>query len=66
MMPHVSEMDVSRIDPEEVLVDAETVEPGDISMEIDESLLNGDYGKEDKVLVSIRSVSTINWLHIPR
>lgn len=64
-MPHVSEMDVSRIDPEEALVDAETVEPGDISMEIDESLLNGDYGKEDKVLVSIRSVSTQNQFHIP-
>ena len=54
MMPHVSEMDVSRIDPEEVLVDSETVEAGDISADIDESLLNTDYGGEDKVLVSIR------------
>ncbi|KAI9058464.1 kinesin-domain-containing protein [Trametes sanguinea] len=54
LMPHVSEMDVSRVDPEEALVDSETVEPGDISAEIDESLLNTDYGREDKVLVSIR------------
>ncbi|CAL1712669.1 unnamed protein product [Somion occarium] len=51
--PMYSEMDVSRIDPEEALVDFETVEPGDISGEIDESLLK-DYGAEDKVLVSIR------------
>ncbi|KAJ3008912.1 hypothetical protein NUW54_g2975 [Trametes sanguinea] len=47
-------MDVSRVDPEEALVDSETVEPGDISAEIDESLLKTDYGREDKVLVSIR------------
>ncbi|KAH9166098.1 kinesin-domain-containing protein [Lactarius sanguifluus] len=37
-----SEMDVSRVDPEDVLVDWETVEPGDIS------------GETTKVLVSIR------------
>ncbi|KAI0059583.1 kinesin-domain-containing protein [Artomyces pyxidatus] len=50
-----SEMDVSRVDPEEVLVDAETVEPGDVSMEEVESMLGAtSYGKEDKVLVSIR------------
>ncbi|KAI0667610.1 kinesin-domain-containing protein [Trametes maxima] len=54
LMPHVSEMDVSRIDPEEALVDSEMVEPGDISADIDESFLQSDYGKEDKVLVSIR------------
>lgn len=54
-MPHVSEMDVSRVDPEEALVDFETVtEAGDISADIDEELLRADYGKEDKVLVSIR------------
>ena len=49
----VSEMDVSRVDPEEALVDYSNVEPGDISGEIDESLLK-DYGNDDKVLVSIR------------
>ena len=55
LMPHVSEMDVSRVDPEEALVDFETVdEAGDISADIDEALLRADYGKEDKVLVSIR------------
>jgi centromeric protein E len=49
-------MDVSRVDPEEVLVDWETVEPADISGEVDENFLqaaskgNGD----DKVLVSVR------------
>ncbi|OCH88478.1 kinesin-domain-containing protein [Obba rivulosa] len=56
LQPSMSEMDVSRIDPEEALVDFQTVEPGDVSAEIDESTLealNG-YGKEDKVLVSIR------------
>ena len=47
-------MDVSRVDPEEALVDFETVE-GDISADIDEELLRG-YGQEDKVLVSIRYV----------
>ena len=51
-----SEMDVSRIDPEQVLVDAENVEI-DLSVEMDErevrSLL---YGQEDKVHVSVRYV----------
>ncbi|KAI8986071.1 kinesin-domain-containing protein [Trametes punicea] len=60
LMPHVSEMDVSRVDPEEALVDSEMVEPGDISADIDESLLNSEYGKEDKVLVSIRIRPTEN------
>ena len=49
-----SEMDVSRIDPEQVLIDAENVEV-DLSAELDErevrSLL---YGQEDKVHVSVR------------
>ncbi|RDB19183.1 Kinesin-like protein KIN-7L [Hypsizygus marmoreus] len=31
-----------------------TVEPGDISGEVDEAWLRGGYGKEDKVMVSIR------------
>ncbi|KAI9508421.1 kinesin-domain-containing protein [Russula earlei] len=51
-----SEMDVSRVDPEDVLVDWETVEPADISGEVDENFpraaSNGD--QDDKVLVSIR------------
>ena len=59
-MPHVSEMDVSRVDPEEALVDFETVDDeGDISADIVESMLRTDYGKEDKVLVSIRCVSLL-------
>lgn len=51
--PMISEMDVSRIDPEEALVDFETVDAGDISTEMVEDILQ-DYGSEDKVLVSIR------------
>lgn len=54
-------MDVSNVDPEEVLVDFQTVEPGDISGELDEAWLkaaNLDHGKEDKVMVSIRFVVT--------
>jgi len=48
-------MDVSRVDPEEVLVDFRNVEPGDVSGEVDEALLRAaEYGLEDKVLVSIR------------
>jgi len=56
-MPAASEMDVSNVDPEQVLVDSQTVEPGDISGEIDEAWLRAadlDHGKEDKVMVSIR------------
>ncbi|KAL4073263.1 P-loop containing nucleoside triphosphate hydrolase protein [Scleroderma yunnanense] len=53
MNPGDMSMDVSRVDPEEVLVDYQTVEPGDISGDFDESQMP-DYGKEDKVLVSIR------------
>ncbi|GLB38799.1 putative TRAFAC class myosin-kinesin ATPase superfamily, kinesin family protein [Lyophyllum shimeji] len=57
LMPAASEMDVSNIDPEEVLVDYQTVEAGDISGELDEAWLRAathDHGKEDKVMVSIR------------
>ena len=51
-----SEMDVSRVDPEEVLVDAENVDV-DLSVELDDAFLKTlDHGKEDKVLVSIRYV----------
>ncbi|EPQ50948.1 kinesin-domain-containing protein [Gloeophyllum trabeum ATCC 11539] len=59
-----SEMDVTQVDPEEVLVDYQTVEAGDISGEIDEALLTRDHGAEDKVMVSIRirpSTSPIAW-----
>ena len=55
-------MDVSNVDPEEVLVDFQTVEPGDISGEVDEAWLKAaslDHGKEDKVMVSIRLVSPL-------
>ncbi|KAF5347688.1 hypothetical protein D9758_014863 [Tetrapyrgos nigripes] len=54
---HRSEMDVSNVDPEEVLVDFETVEPGDVSAEMDEAWLKTiqeDHGKQDKVMVSVR------------
>ncbi|EKM51774.1 uncharacterized protein PHACADRAFT_262108 [Phanerochaete carnosa HHB-10118-sp] len=46
-------MDVSRIDPEEALVDFEKVDAGDVSLDLDGESLR-DYGREDKVLVSIR------------
>ena len=64
LTPHVSEMDVSRVDPEEALVDFETVtEVGDISADMDEveAMLGADYGKEDKVLVSIRYVYEVTY-----
>jgi centromeric protein E len=58
MVSQGGEMDVSRVDPEDVLVDFQTVDPGDVSGELDENWLSGiDHGKEDKVMVSIRSVS---------
>ena len=47
-------MDVSRIDPEQVLVDAEHVDI-DMSAEMDERELRSlRYGNEDKVHVSVR------------
>ena len=47
-------MDVSRVDPEQALVDAENVDV-DSSFELDERELRSlHYGKEDKVHVSIR------------
>lgn len=61
-MPATSEMDVSNVDPESVLVDFQTVEPGDISGEIDEAWLKAaarDHGKEDKVMVSVRYVFSL-------
>lgn len=48
-------MDISKVEPEEALVDFETVDDGDISAEITEDMISpNDYGQEDKVLVSIR------------
>ena len=53
-------MDVSRVDPENVLVDSETVEcegEGDVSLDIDmENSLDEEESKKDKVMVSIRYV----------
>ena len=43
---------MSRVDPEEALVDFETVEAGDISADIDPSTLSES--AQDKVLVSVR------------
>lgn len=53
-------MDVSNVDPESVLVDFETVDAGDVSVEMLEDDVawlktqQMDHGKEDKVMVSIR------------
>lgn len=64
-------MDVSNVDPEEVLVDFQTVDPGDVSGEVDEAWLKAaslDHGKEDKVMVSIRirpTQATSAWIPSP-
>ena len=59
-------MDVSRVDPEEVLVDAQNVEAGDVSGDIDEVWLTGkDHGNEDKVLVSVRYVISRHFIIWP-
>ncbi|KAF8342401.1 kinesin-domain-containing protein [Amanita rubescens] len=50
----LSEMDVSNVNPEDVLVDSKTVEPADVSGEIDLDDIFIDQGKQDKVMVSIR------------
>ncbi|KAI6139298.1 hypothetical protein BKA82DRAFT_4223685 [Pisolithus tinctorius] len=42
--------DVSSVDPEEVLVDYQTVEPGDVSGDLKDDNQIPDYGKEDKIL----------------
>ncbi|KAF8877088.1 P-loop containing nucleoside triphosphate hydrolase protein [Infundibulicybe gibba] len=55
--PGGSEMDVSNVDPEEVLVDYQTVEAGDVSGDLDEAWLRSaqiEHGKQDKVMVSVR------------
>ncbi|KAF8182356.1 kinesin-like protein [Pholiota molesta] len=68
LMPSTSEMDVSNVDPEQVLVDSQTVEVGDVSGEIDEAWLKSikqDHGQDDKVMVSIRvrpTDSTSAWI----
>ncbi|KAI6138828.1 kinesin motor domain-containing protein [Pisolithus tinctorius] len=53
MSPGDMSMDLSRVDPEEVLVDYQTVEPGDVSGDLEDDNQIPDYGKEDKVLISI-------------
>lgn len=56
-MPATSEMDVSNVDPEQVLVDYQMIEETEISGEIDEAWLQAamlDHGKHDKVMVSVR------------
>ena len=58
-MPAMSEMDVSNVDPESVLVDYQMVEEGDVSGEIDDAWLQAamdDDNKRDKVVVSVRLV----------
>ncbi|KIL66902.1 hypothetical protein M378DRAFT_185909 [Amanita muscaria Koide BX008] len=62
----LSEMDVSNVDPEDVLVDSHTVEPGDVSGELALDILDSadppdvddeganNAGKHDKVMVSVR------------
>ncbi|TEB23012.1 kinesin-domain-containing protein [Coprinellus micaceus] len=68
LFPATSEMDVSNVDPESVLVDFESVEPGDVSGEVDEAWLKTslrDHGSEDKVMVSVRirpTDSTSAWI----
>ncbi|KAF9445112.1 kinesin-like protein [Macrolepiota fuliginosa MF-IS2] len=57
LLPATSEMDVSNVDPEQVLVDYQMIEEAEISGEIDEAWLQAamlDHGKQDKVMVSIR------------
>jgi hypothetical protein len=67
LMPAANEMDVTNVDPEQVLVDYQTVEPGDVSGEIDEAWLRAaqlDHGKQDKVMVSIRSVLLFPFMRV--
>lgn len=55
----MSEMDVSNVDPESVLVDYQMVEEEEVSGEIDDSWLQAamnNHGKRDKVMVSVRLV----------
>jgi len=59
-MPAMSEMDVSNVDPESVLVDYQMVEDEEeVSGEIDDSWLQAamnNHGTRDKVMVSVRLV----------
>ncbi|EKM79626.1 hypothetical protein AGABI1DRAFT_74724 [Agaricus bisporus var. burnettii JB137-S8] len=57
LMPATSEMDVSNVDPEQVLVDYQMIEDAEVSGEIDQAWLDAamqDHGKHDKVMVSVR------------
>ncbi|KXN83381.1 Kinesin-related protein 11 [Leucoagaricus sp. SymC.cos] len=71
LMPATSEMDVSNVDPEDVLVDYQMIEEADVSGEIDGAWLQAamqDHGKQDKVMVSIRvrpSEGTSAWTPSP-
>lgn len=60
IMPAMSEMDVSNVDPESVLVDYQMVEDEEeVSGEIDDSWLQAamnNHGTRDKVMVSVRLV----------
>ena len=49
----IGEKDVSNVDPEEVPLDYQTIEPGDVSAEIGPAEVNTS---EDKVMVSVRCV----------
>jgi centromeric protein E len=59
MLRPLSSMDIRSIDPEEALVDFQTVDMGDISVDVDESFVDdiSEHGSKDKVLVSIRYVA---------
>ncbi|KIY46704.1 kinesin-domain-containing protein [Fistulina hepatica ATCC 64428] len=54
--PHadLSEMDVTQVDPEEVLVDFQSVEPGDISGELDiHDISDANLRSQDKVMLEV-------------
>ncbi|KAF8988526.1 kinesin motor domain-containing protein [Cyathus striatus] len=53
LLPATSEMDVSNVDPEQVLVDYQTVEPGDVSFDAEDHPVEADKA-DDKVMVSVR------------
>ncbi|KAG6836893.1 hypothetical protein H0H93_001724 [Arthromyces matolae] len=58
LMPPTSEMDVSNVNPEDVLVDSENIEPGDVSAEIDEAWLRT--AAHDLVPFSVLALKTVH------
>ncbi|KAF9012655.1 P-loop containing nucleoside triphosphate hydrolase protein [Cyathus striatus] len=52
LLPATSEMDVSNVDPEQVLVDYQTVDPGDVLFDTEDHLVEADKA-DDKVMVSV-------------